>query len=68
SLVSIEEHGMLLDIEKLLQHDIPQEVIIGFEPAVPFVIRPKNAAAPGRPGRGSGRSTVRSFSPSPRRR
>ncbi|MBU1411062.1 DEAD/DEAH box helicase [Myxococcota bacterium] len=68
SLVSIEEHGMLLDIEKLLKHDIPQEVIIGFEPAVPFVIRPKNAAAPGRPGRGSGRSTVRSFSPSPRRR
>ncbi|PKN24850.1 MAG: ATP-dependent RNA helicase RhlE [Deltaproteobacteria bacterium HGW-Deltaproteobacteria-22] len=68
SLVSIEEHGMLLDIEKLLQHDIPQVVITGFEPAVPFVIRPKNAAAPGRPGRGSGRSTVRSFSPSPRRR
>ena len=68
SLVSIEEHGMLLDIEKLVKHEIPQEVIAGFEPAVPFAIRPRNAPAPGRPVRGSGRPSVRSFSPSPRRR
>ncbi len=32
SLVCIDEHGLLRDIEKLLKTDLPQEVLIGYEP------------------------------------
>jgi ATP-dependent RNA helicase RhlE len=32
SLVSAEEHGLLLDIQRLLRKDIPMEPIPGFEP------------------------------------
>jgi ATP-dependent RNA helicase RhlE len=40
SLVSAEEHGLLLDIQRLLRRDIPMEPIPGFEP------RPSQVAAP----------------------
>ena len=32
SLVCVDEHGFLRDIEKLIKRDIPQEVIVGFVP------------------------------------
>jgi ATP-dependent RNA helicase RhlE len=46
SLVSAEEHGFLLDIQRLLKRDIPMEPIPGFEPR-PGVIA---AAEPQRRG------------------
>jgi ATP-dependent RNA helicase RhlE len=58
SLVCIDEHGLLRDIEKLLKRTIPQEMIAGFEPdpsirAEPIVCgRPNFRRAPqnSRPG------------------
>jgi ATP-dependent RNA helicase RhlE len=60
SLVSAEEHGFLLDIQRLLKRDIPMEPIPGFEPR-PGVIAaaepqrrggppPQRGPARGRPG------------------
>jgi len=56
SLVCVDEHEMLKDIEKLIKQTLPREVIAGFEPdptarAQPVQLR---SGAPGH--RGSGRS------------
>jgi ATP-dependent RNA helicase RhlE len=57
SLVCVDEHQMLKDIEKLIKQTLPREVIPGFEPdlnakAQPIQLR---SGAPGHGGRG-GRS------------
>ncbi len=70
SLVSIEEYSLLVAIEKLVNHDIPQEIIPEFPPAVPFAIRPKVADAgppPVRMGRGTVRVNTRRGLPTRRR-
>ena len=61
SLVCVDEHQMLRDIEKLIKQKIPQEVIAGFEPdpnavAQPIQLRSQQhqAAKKPRPSGGSG--------------
>jgi len=54
SLVCVDEHQMLKDIEKLIKQTLPREVIPGFEPdptakAQPIQLR---SGAPGHTGRG----------------
>jgi ATP-dependent RNA helicase RhlE len=54
SLVCVDEHDMLKDIEKLIKQTLPREVIPGFEPdlnakAQPIQLR---SGAPGHTGRG----------------
>jgi ATP-dependent RNA helicase RhlE len=54
SLVCVDEHDMLKDIEKLIKQTLPREVIPGFEPdptakAQPIQLR---SGAPGHGGRG----------------
>jgi ATP-dependent RNA helicase RhlE len=57
SLVCVDEHQMLKDIEKLIKRSLPKEVIAGFEPdpnarAQPIQLRSGNAPGRGRsPGR-----------------
>jgi ATP-dependent RNA helicase RhlE len=40
SLVCVDEHQMLRDIEKLIKQKLPQEVIAGFEPDPNAVAQP----------------------------
>jgi ATP-dependent RNA helicase RhlE len=40
SLVCVDEHQMLRDIEKLIKQKLPQEVIAGFEPDLNAVAQP----------------------------
>jgi ATP-dependent RNA helicase RhlE len=40
SLVCVDEHQMLRDIEKLIKQKLPQEVIVGFEPDPNAVAQP----------------------------
>ena len=40
SLVCVDEHQMLRDIEKLIKQKLPQEVIVGFEPDLNAVAQP----------------------------
>jgi ATP-dependent RNA helicase RhlE len=54
SLVCVDEHQMLKDIEKLIKQTLPRHVIAGFEPdptAKPQPIQLRSGA-PGHPGRG----------------
>jgi ATP-dependent RNA helicase RhlE len=56
SLVCLDEHDMLKDIEKLIKQTLPRQVIPGFEPdptarAQPIQLR---SGAPGHGGRGGG--------------
>jgi ATP-dependent RNA helicase RhlE len=54
SLVCVDEHDMLKDIEKLIKQTLPREVIAGFEPdptARPQAIQLRS----GNPGHGNGR-------------
>ena len=54
SLVCVDEHQMLKDIEKLIKQTLPRQVIPGFEPdptAKPQPIQLRSGA-PGHPGRG----------------
>jgi ATP-dependent RNA helicase RhlE len=54
SLVCVDEHQMLKDIEKLIKQTLPRQVITGFEPdptAKPQPIQLRSGA-PGHPGRG----------------
>ena len=56
SLVCVDEHDMLKDIEKLIKQTLPRQVIPGFEPdpsarAQPIQLR---SGAPGHGGRGGG--------------
>jgi len=57
SLVCVDEHQMLKDIEKLIKQTLPRDVIPGFEPdptakAQPIQLR---SGAPGHANRGGGR-------------
>ena len=57
SLVCVDEHEMLRDIEKLIKRSLPKEIIPGFEPdpnAKPQAIQLRSGNAPGR--RPQGRS------------
>ncbi|MFC5511168.1 DEAD/DEAH box helicase [Massilia jejuensis] len=63
SLVCVDEHDMLKDIEKLIKQTLPRHVIPGFEPdptarAQPIQLRsgaPGHGGRGGRPGGGGGR-------------
>jgi ATP-dependent RNA helicase RhlE len=60
SLVCVDEHDMLKDIEKLIKQTLPREVVPGFEPdlnarAQPVQLR---SGAPGHGGRRSGGGQV----------
>jgi ATP-dependent RNA helicase RhlE len=51
SLVCVDEHDLLKDIEKLIKRELPKEVIAGFEPdpdARPQPIQLRSGDAPGR--------------------
>ncbi len=39
SLVAIEEHAALRDVERLLRHELPLAELPGFEPSVPLTLR-----------------------------
>ena len=45
SLVCVDEHEMLKDIEKLIKQTLPREVIEGFEPDLNARAQPSNCAA-----------------------
>ncbi|OGB21942.1 MAG: RNA helicase [Burkholderiales bacterium RIFCSPLOWO2_02_FULL_57_36] len=71
SLVCVDEHGMLKDIERLIKRALPQEVIAGFEPdpnarAQPVQLRSGNGNG-GRGGRPQtqGRSVAAKSATSP---
>jgi ATP-dependent RNA helicase RhlE len=53
SLVCVDEHGLLRDIERLLKREIPKDVIDGFEPD------PGIRAEPINKGRGAQQSAGR---------
>ncbi|MBI1889318.1 MAG: DEAD/DEAH box helicase [Burkholderiales bacterium] len=58
SLVCVDEHGLLKDIEKLIKRSLPQEVIAGFEPdpnALPQPIQLRSGNAEKRSGNGEKR-------------
>jgi ATP-dependent RNA helicase RhlE len=62
SLVCVDEHEMLRDIEKLIKRALPKEVIIGFEPdpnarAQPVQLR-SGGGGGGRGGQPRGRTAV----------
>jgi ATP-dependent RNA helicase RhlE len=61
SLVCVDEHDMLKDIEKLIKQTLPRQVIPGFEPdptarAQPIQLRSGAPGHGGRGGSGGGRS------------
>ena len=51
SLVCVDEHGMLKDIEKLIKRKLPAEVIVGFEPDPNAKPQPIQLRSPGHGGR-----------------
>lgn len=53
SLVCVDEHKQLLDIEKLLARSLPQEVVVGFEPDSNTKPEPIHDRRLGRQPRGS---------------
>jgi ATP-dependent RNA helicase RhlE len=62
SLVCVDEHQMLKDIEKLIKQTLPRDVIAGFEPdlnakAQPIQLRSGNPGHANRGRPGGGRST-----------
>ncbi|MGZ8338806.1 MAG: DEAD/DEAH box helicase [Telluria sp.] len=67
SLVCVDEHDMLKDIEKLIKQTLPRQVIEGFEPdmnarAQPIQLRsgaPGHGGRGGRPGGGGGGQVIR---------
>jgi ATP-dependent RNA helicase RhlE len=76
SLVCVDEHQMLRDIEKLIKQKLPQEVIAGFEPdpnavAQPIQLRSQQhqqsrkprTAGSGGGGSGGGKPAVKRSSP-----
>lgn len=61
SLVCVDEHEMLRDIEKLIKQKLPQEVIVGFEPdpnavAQPIQLRSQQHQQSRKPRTGGGSS------------
>jgi ATP-dependent RNA helicase RhlE len=75
SLVCVDEHDMLRDIEKLIKRSLPKEVIPGFEPdpnAKPQPIQLRSQNAPGRrpqgrSGSGGGAKTGNAAAPGAKR-
>jgi len=57
SLVCVDEHQMLKDIEKLIKQTLPRDVIPGFEPDLTAKAQPiqLRSGAPGHANRGGGR-------------
>ncbi len=64
SLVSADEHQLMVDIEKLLKRDLDREVVRGFEPSV--VHRPEPIVMPQAAKRGRGRGRGQQAQPSGR--
>jgi ATP-dependent RNA helicase RhlE len=67
SLVCVDEHQMLRDIEKLIKQKLPQEVISGFEPdpnavAQPIQLRSQQHQQSRKPG-GTGKPAAKRGSP-----
>jgi ATP-dependent RNA helicase RhlE len=67
SLVCVDEHQMLRDIEKLIKQKLPQEVIAGFEPdpnaiAQPIQLRSQQHQQSRKPG-GAGKPAAKRSSP-----
>jgi len=63
SLVCVDEHGLLADIERLLKREIPRLALEGYDPdpsikAVPLHKKPKNKARNNKEG-GHGRADIR---------
>ena len=63
SLVCVDEHEMLRDIEKLIKRELPKEVVPGFEPdpharAQPIQLRSGNGGGGGGRGQPQGRTAV----------
>ncbi len=63
SLVCVDEHGLLADIERLLKREIPRLVLEGYDPdpsikAAPLHKKPKNKARNNKEG-GHGRADIR---------
>lgn len=61
SLVCVDEHKQLLDIEKLLARSLPQEVVVGFEPdsnTKPEPIHDRRLGRQPRGGQASSRPTA----------
>jgi len=50
SLVCIDEHKLLKDIERLIKRDIPKDVIAGFEPDPSIRAEPIQMGSRGKPG------------------
>lgn len=68
SLVCVDEHKLLADIERLLKRKLPEEVVPGFEPdrnAKPEPIQNGRGSTPGRGGQPRGRSAPRPSSQAP---
>jgi ATP-dependent RNA helicase RhlE len=72
SLVCVDEHQMLRDIERLIKQTLPQEVIAGFEPdphAKPQPIQLRSGQGQGqgqRQGRGQGQTSKKQAGNAPR--
>ena len=72
SLVCVDEHQMLRDIERLIKQTLPQEVIAGFEPdphAKPQPIQLRSGQGQGqgqRQGRGQGQANKKPVGNTPR--
>src|SRR5207253_873000 len=56
SLVCVDEHAFLSDIERLIKREIPQEVIAGFEPDPNAKAEPIQLRSQGRGGNGQRRN------------
>jgi ATP-dependent RNA helicase RhlE len=71
SLVCVDEHIMLRDIERLIKRDLPREVIAGFEPdptakAQPIQLRSGNGGGRNNPPRGNAQPRARAAAPASR--
>src|SRR5205823_727750 len=62
SLVCVDEHNMLKDIEKLIKRSLPKEVIVGFEPDPNARAQPVQLRSGG-PNHGGGRNRPPGKSP-----
>jgi len=55
SLVCVDEHELLRDIEKLIKRALPKEIVVGFEPDPHARAQPIQLRSPGHTGGGGGR-------------
>ena len=62
SLVCVDEHKHLRDIERLLKRNIPKDIIPGYEPDPSIKAEPvqkRRSAKPGNPNQGTGTTTAK---------